>query len=314
MTQRARPPRHAAGFTLMEVMIAAALLAMMGLILGTSISTVMGAIRDNRELQDRYHSARVALGRMQREIAMAYVSRHQGENKATKTIFLGKENRLAFTYMGHRRIARGGLESDQGVVEYSLEREAGGLARLVRREKVIIDDTPEKEGRREVLAEDVVKLEFEYWSMDKESWESDWKVEIDRAAEEQRQKEAAAAMATGMTGNAALANAVVKQQSRRDKERHGPEENWLPVRVRIRLTLATSDEDLELDFETQTRVRIARPIDFQQAYKPKDFQDTLNPYAPVPAVTPGSFNVPTAGGAAGGLFGGGAAGAAGVTP
>ncbi len=277
----------------MEVMVAAALLAMMGLILGTSISTVMGAIRDNREMQDRYHAARVALGRMQREIAMAYVSRHQGENKATKTIFLGKENRLAFTYMGHRRIARGGLESDQGVVEYSLEREPGGLARLVRREKVIIDDTPEKEGRREVLADGVRSLEFEYWSMDKESWESDWKVEIDRAAEEQRQKEAAAAMATGMTGNAALANAIVKQQSRRDKERHGADEGWLPVRVRIRMTLTTEDEARDLDFETQTRVRIARPIDFQQAYKPNDLQNALNPYGANGGAAPSNLQLPT---------------------
>ncbi len=284
--------RHNAGFTLIEVMIAASLLAMMGLILGTSISSVMGAIHDNREMQDRYHAARVSLGRMQKEIAMAYVSRHQGENKTTKTVFIGKETRLTFTYMGHRRIARGGLESDQGVVEYSLEKEAGGRARLIRREKEIIDDTPEKEGRREVLAEGVTKLEFEYWSMDKESWESDWKVEIDRAAEEKRQKEAAAAQATGMTGNVALANAVVKQTSRRDKERHGPDEGWLPVRVRIRMTLSTSDDDLSLDFETQTRVRIARPIDFQQVYTPKDFQDTLNPYAPVPAVTPTGFKPP----------------------
>lgn len=287
---REGPLRGRGGFTLMELVVAVGLMAMMGLILGTSITSVMGAIRDNRELQDRYHVARVALGRMQREIAMAYVSRHQGENRATKTIFLGKSNKLQFTYMGHRRIARGGVESDQGVVEYALEKVPGGLARLVRREKVIIDDKPTKEGRREILADGVRKLSFAYWSMDKEDWEDEWKVEIDRAVEEQRQKEAAAAAATGMTGNAALANAMVKQASRRDKERHGPEEQWLPVRVRVRLTLATSDEDMDLDYETQTRVRIARAIDFQQATRPKDLQDTTNPYAPVPATTPFGFN------------------------
>ncbi len=278
------------GFTLVELMIAVSLLAMMGILLGTSITTVMGAIQDNRELQDRYHAARVALGRVQRELAMAYVSRHQAESGATKTIFVGKPNKLQFTYMGHRRVARGGLESDQGVVEYALEKSSTGLARLVRREKVIIDDRPEKEGRREVLADGVRKLEFAYWSMDKEEWESDWKVEIDRAAEEQRQKEQQAALATGMTGNAALANAVVKQANRRDQERHGPEEQWLPVRVRVRLVLSTLDEDLDLEFETQTRVRIARPLDFQQAYKPGDFQNSLNPYAPIPSTTPSMFN------------------------
>ncbi|MCO4764231.1 MAG: prepilin-type N-terminal cleavage/methylation domain-containing protein, partial [Myxococcales bacterium] len=81
-----RPRRGERGFTLMEIMIAAALLAMMGAILGTSISAVLGAITDNREMQDRYHAARVALGRMQREVAMAYLSKHQGEQRATKTV------------------------------------------------------------------------------------------------------------------------------------------------------------------------------------------------------------------------------------
>ena len=166
----------------MELLVAAALLALMGVILGTSITAVMGSIRDNREMQDRYHHARVALGRMQRELAMAYLSKHQHEDKKTKTVFIGKEDRLMFTYMGHRKIARGGVESDEGVVEYMLEKTGDSdLPQLVRREKVIIDETPEKEGRREILAADVVKLRFEYWSIDKESWESDWKIEIDRS-------------------------------------------------------------------------------------------------------------------------------------
>lgn len=277
------------GFTLMEIMIAASLLAMMGLILGTSISAVLGAIRDNREMQDRYHAARVALGRMQREIAMAYLSKHQGEQRATKTVFLGKSNRLTFTYMGHRRIARGNIESDQGVVEYFLDRgSGGGLPALIRREKVVIDDVPEKEGRRQVLAEDVRKLEFEYWNMDKESWEDDWKVEIDRAVEEQREKERAAAMATGMTGNADLANTLVNARSRQNK--HGPDEQWLPGRVRIRIVLATDDDDLDLEFVTQTRVRMMRPLNFRKPFTAKEYTNTLNPLSPMSGITPSSFS------------------------
>tara|TARA_B100001094_G_C18097645_1_gene753886 strand:+ start:68 stop:940 length:873 start_codon:yes stop_codon:yes gene_type:complete len=273
----------------MEIMIAATLLAMMGMILGTSISAVLGAIRDNREMQDRYHAARVALGRMQREVAMAYLSKHQGEQRSTKTIFLGKSNRLAFSYMGHRQIARGSIESDQGVVEYFLDRgTGGGLPSLIRREKVIIDDVPEKEGRRQVLAEDVRKLEFEYWNMDKESWEDDWKVEIDRAVEEQRQKEQAAARATGMTGNADLANAMVNARSR--QQRHGPDEQWLPGRVRIRIILATDDEDQDLEFETQTRVRMMRPLNFRKPYTAQEYSNTLNPLSPMSGITPSSFS------------------------
>lgn len=266
------------GFTLMELLVAAGLLALMGVVLGTSISAVMGAIRDNREMQDRYHAARVALGRMQRELSMAYLSKHQGENRTTKTVFLGKSDRVTFTYIGHRKIMADADESDEGVVEYYLERRGSGLPALVRREKVIIDDVPEKDGRRQVLAEDVRKLRFEYWNMDKESWESDWKVEIDNAVEEARRKEAAAVAAAGMTGSIAVGEAIAEKAGR--KPRHGPDDQYLPVRVRISLTLATDDDDQDLMFETQSRIRLLRPLEFSQAKVPDIFKDPLNPYVP----------------------------------
>ena len=301
-TPTATRPALAPGFTLMEVMVAAALLAMMGLIIATAITSVMGAIRDNREMQDRYHAARVALSRIQRELSMAYLSRHQNEDGTTKTAFIGKSKKLIFTYMGHRRMARNVLESDEGVVEYALEREPGSsLSNLVRREKVIIDDVPEKEGRRQVLIEGVRELEFEYWDLDKESWEQDWKVVIDKAAEEKRRKEQVAAAAAGMTGNVALGNELAKQSSREKK--HGADEGWLPARVRVRIVVSTWEEDVDLEFTTQTRIRMQEPLDLGKPYTPQAYENTLNPYAAVPAVTPNGFILPNTGG--GGLFGGG---------
>ena len=306
----APPARRCAaqsGFTLMEVMVAAALLAMMGLIIATSITSVMGAIRDNREMQDRYHAARVALGRVQRELSMAYLSRHQNEDGTTKTAFIGKSKKLIFTYMGHRRMARNVLESDQGVVEYALEREPGSnLSNLVRREKVIIDDTPEKEGHRQVLIEGVRELEFEYWNLDKETWQPDWKVVVDKAAEEKRRKQQIAAVTAGMTGNVALGNELAKQSGREKK--HGADEGWLPARVRIRIVVSTWEEDVDLEFTTQTRIRLQEPLELGKPYTPQAYENTLNPYAAVPAVTPSGFTLPNAAGAIGGLFGGGTGG------
>jgi hypothetical protein len=280
-------PKGSRGFTLMELLVAAGLLALMGLILGTSISAVLGAIHDNREMQDRYHHARVALGRMQREIGMAYLSKHQGENKTSKTVFIGKPDRLMFTYMGHMKIARGSIESDQGVVEYLLEKDGDSdLPSLVRREKVIIDETPEKDGRRQVLAADVVKLRFEYWSVDKESWEGDWKVEIDNAIEEERRKAQQAAVATGMTGNVALGNAIAEQMHQKPKR--GPDEYWLPARVKITMTLATDDPDQNLEFATQARIRILVPLNFQKPFVPSDFSDPRFQYGALPGTTNGA--------------------------
>ena len=80
------------GFTLIEILVAVALLAMMGVILTTATGSILGAIKDTRESQEQYHAARVALGRMEREISMAYLSKHQSEFKTTKTAFIGKGN------------------------------------------------------------------------------------------------------------------------------------------------------------------------------------------------------------------------------
>lgn len=298
--QASSPRAPSTGFTLMEVLVAVGLLAMLGLILSTATASLMGAIHDTRRTQEDYHTARVALGRIERELSMAYVSKHQGENRATKTVFLGKGNSLTFTYMGHRRMVRNARESDEGIVEYKLEKDSRtGENLLVRREKVIIDDAPSKGGQRLVLARGVKKLKFEYWDMDKESWEGDWKVEIDRVRDEQQQKAAVAAGATALTGNAELGKALAGMKK---EATHGPEDKWLPARVKVSLTLET--EDGELAFETQTRVRLQEPVDMAGVYVPQAFENTLNPFAATPAQTPSTFQVqpqqPPPGGGGGG--------------
>lgn len=293
-------PRHAQGFTLIEVVVAVSLLAMLGIIISTATASILGAIHDTQQMQDYYHTARVSLGRMEREIGMAYLSKHQGEKRATKTAFLGKSNQMTFTYMGHRRMVHNARESDEGVVEFKLERAKDGSNVLVRREKTIIDDNVLKGGQRLVLARGVKSLKFAYWSMDKEAWQSDWKVEIDNVLAEQQQKAAAATLATAAVGgNAALGKALAGQKP--PEARHGPEEFWLPARVKITLVLQTDEDDEDLVFETQTRVRLMEALDFGGIYVPKPFDNTLNPYAAVPATTPFGFNaVPPPGGTPGG--------------
>ncbi|MSP93067.1 MAG: prepilin-type N-terminal cleavage/methylation domain-containing protein [Myxococcales bacterium] len=268
---------HSPGFTLIEIVVAVALLAMLGIILSTATASLMGAIQDSRDMQDVYHTARVALGRMEREIAMAYLSKHQGEKPTTKTLFLGKSTTAQFTYTGHRRMARNARESDEGVVEFRLEKDPkDGQTMLVRREKVVIDESPTKGGRREVLARGVKSLKFAYWDMDKEAWQSDWKVEIDRIAEEKAKAQATANMATALTGNAALGKALADQKK---EDKHGPDEQWLPGRVRIQLVLQT--EDRELAFETQARLRLLQPLDFAGVTALKALESAGNPFMPM---------------------------------
>ncbi|MBI5610523.1 MAG: hypothetical protein HY902_16725 [Deltaproteobacteria bacterium] len=281
--------------------MAVGLLAVLGVILATSTSSLIGAIRDNRKSQEYYHAARVALGRMDNEIAMAYLSKHQSDLKTTKTVFVGKQNALTFATIGHRRMVREARESDEAVVEYKLEKDSKtGDSILVRREKPLIDDQPFKGGRKQVLAWGVKKLTFAYWDMDKESWQSDWKVEIDNAKEEEMKKAQAAAGVAAVTGNAALGSALASNMANQEQT-HGPQDLWLPARVKVTLVLAT--EEGELTFETQARIRLQQPLNLGGIHVPKPFENSLNPYAAMPGQTPGNFSVPGAGGMGGGLPG-----------
>ena len=299
------------GFTLIEILVAVALLAMMGLILTTATGSILGAIKDTRESQEQYHAARVALGRMEREIAMAYLSKHQSEFKTTKTAFIGKGNSLTFSYMGHRRMTRNAPESDEGFVTYRLEKDKStGQSILVRREKPVIDNQPEKGGQKLVLATGVSKLTFSYWDFDKESWQSDWKVEIDNAKEAEMKKSMAATAIGAATGNNDLGKALVQAQAQTQENTHGPDDLWLPARVKIAMTLET--DDTELAFETQTRVRVMQPIEFGGIHTPKPYENTLNPYAAIPATTPNGFSVPGAGVGIGGAAGMGGMGGMGL--
>jgi type II secretion system protein J len=275
------------GFTMVEVMVAVALLAMLGIIISTAMTSILGAIQDTKTMQEYYHTARVALGRMEREIGMAYVSKHQSEFRTTKTEFVGKGNTITFTYMGHRRMVRNAHESDEGVIEYKLERDKEGGNVLVRREKTVIDASPQKGGQRQVLAHGVKSIRFAYWDMDKEAWQSDWRVEIDNVLEEQQKKALAATAATAAVGgNADLGKALAAVKP--PENAHGPDDFWLPARVKITMVLETEDGDLT--FETQTRVRLMEPLDFNGVFVPKPFENTLNPYAAVPAQTPTNFS------------------------
>jgi general secretion pathway protein J len=285
---------RARGFTLVEVLVAVGLLGMMGVLIGTSTSSLIGAIRDTRKTQEYFHTARVALSRIEKELSMAYLSKHQSELRSTKTVFVGKPSGVVFTTIGHRRMVRGARESDEAVIEYKVEKDSkSGDNVLVRREKPLIDDSPFKGGRKQVLARGVKKITFAYWDMDKETWQSDWKVEIDNVQEAEMKKAATAAGVAAATGNTALGKAVAGLNQ---EATHGPEDLWLPARVRVTLVLQTEDGDQA--FETQTRVRLMQPLDLGGVTMPKAFENTFNPYAAMPAQTPGSFSVPGAAGGA----------------
>jgi general secretion pathway protein J len=214
-----RAPR---GFSLLEVMIAVAITAVIGAMAAGVFQQVDHAASLARDQAERYAGARLALTRLSRELSMAFLSEHydRGRFRDRPTLFKGQEDKLLFSTMAHVRLVQDAKESDQSLVEYLVERDpvSGGDA-LFRREKVRLDDEPDRGGRKDLVATHVKGLSLQYWDLKRKEWVREW--------------------------------------STRTPEKL----NELPTRVRMVLEVTLADGRTE-KFSTQARVAITAPLDF----------------------------------------------------
>jgi general secretion pathway protein J len=223
MTRPARAhPMTPGGFSLLEVMIAVAITAVIGAMAAGVFQQVDHAASVARDQEARYGGARLALTRMTRELSMAFLSEHydRARYRDRPTLFKGDGDTLLFTTMAHVRLAQDAKESDQSVVEYRLESEPDtGEQGLYRREKTHIDDEPDRDGRKALVASHVQALTLRYWDLKRKEWVREW--------------------------------------STRTPERL----NELPTRVQVELDVKLADGRVE-KFFTQARIAITAPLDF----------------------------------------------------
>ena len=156
--------RRYRGFTLIEVLVAIAVLAVMSSLLYGAFAGLKRTKEGVERINDRQREGRLAMARMVRELQSAYLSTHEPvppTRPIQKTIFKGASgipgDRIDFTAFAHRRLERDSRESDQCEISYYLAAnpEKPGVVDLLRRESSIIDLYPERGGRLEVLATDV---------------------------------------------------------------------------------------------------------------------------------------------------------------
>jgi general secretion pathway protein J len=170
------------GLTLMEVMIAVSISAAIGAMALGAFQRAQAA-RDLAEAQDeRFSGARLALTRMAREVSAAFLSEHYDHRRYRDrpTLFRvkdsGDRDSLLFSTMSHLRLVRDAKESDQSLVEYSLDADPDrpGEQALFRREKVRIDDDPERGGTRAALLYHVTGFDVACWDWQKQEWAREW--------------------------------------------------------------------------------------------------------------------------------------------
>ncbi len=177
------PHRLKAGLTLIEVMVAMAIIAMVSTLIYSGFSqTAQNKKRIESEL-DRYHEIRMGIERMARELSMAYVSAQLNPSPAlqvVKTCFVGKDSgkgsRIDFTSFSHQRLYRDAHESDQNELSYYMEDDPhhAGQTALVRREQRRIDDDPQQGGQAQILIENVTKFELSYLDPMTLQWLKSW--------------------------------------------------------------------------------------------------------------------------------------------
>jgi general secretion pathway protein J len=178
--------RKALGMTMIESLVALAIVSMMLVSVWTSFGTTITAAESTEKLQDRYSMLRNAMDRMAIEISMAYLSfnRPRGETKPY-TFFEGRHegesDSLTFSSFAHLRVRKDSNESDQAIIQYVIEDDPddGKRKHLYRREtKRLTGDLPETIYRfapAYVLCEDVESLEFRYWDPTRYEWLEEWR-------------------------------------------------------------------------------------------------------------------------------------------
>jgi general secretion pathway protein J len=218
--------RAGRGFTLIEVMIAVAITAVIGVMMMGAFQRVYAAKELTEAQGDRFGSARVTLTRLARELSGAFLSDHYDRKRFPRdapAIFRGKDggerDDLLFATMTHERLTRDVKESDQAIVQYTVEADPDrqGETALFRREKARFDENPDRGGEKMVVCEHVSTFDVQYWDWKKQEWAREW-------------------VSNGLDHT-----------------------NILPTRVKIRLGVKGTDGKEQV-FETQARIAIIHPL------------------------------------------------------
>ena len=225
MTQRQRQ----AGLTMMEVMIASAVMVIMMALAWRTISNTSEARRTFGKYQERNHEIRMALGRMVEDFEAAYLSRNEDLNAShPRTMMIGKPGskvpEIRFSTLGHRVLWADANESEQTVIQYLAHnsRETPGQVDLLRSERRRPSNLPPEEEPAEydVLVRNVHKVEIEYWNWKNLEWQDSWDT----------------TQADGQRG-------------------------WLPARVKITLTVKNADGN-DVKLSSQARIMMQEALLF----------------------------------------------------
>jgi len=172
------------GFTLMEVMIASFILAIVSAMLWSGFSQTSKTIKAVINDQSKYHELRTALNIIIRDLSSAYLSKNINPvNITRKIVFRGEDtppiDRLHFVSFTHIRRIKDSHEGDMAEISYfdMPDREDPDIINLMRREDPYIDDDPERGGRAIPIVRDIKEFDVTYYDETMDQWLDSWDTE-----------------------------------------------------------------------------------------------------------------------------------------
>lgn len=227
MTRRHAARARASGFTLIEVLLAMAIITFITTIMWGSFSQTATNKRALEATQERLHTVRVALMRMSREIEMAYFDNESSGQSYPRTFLTASSqasvDELSFSTFAHQRLRGGLAEGDTSVVTYYGERDPDDprVTNLMRREtrRLQAEDAKTLPAEAYVLCPDVSRVKFSFYDFKKKEWERDWNTQT-------------------------------------------PGADYMPTHVRITLTVV-DERGEEVPYSTDARIQMTEKLQYQ---------------------------------------------------
>jgi len=220
-----------AGLTLIEVMIASAILVIMMALAWRTIANTSDARKRFTKYEERNHELRMAMNRIVADFEHAYLSRNE-DLTATypRTMMIAKSSgkipEIRFSTLGHRVLWADANESEQTVISYLQHnnRENSGQVDWIRREQRRPSNEPFEDlpAEYDVLVHDIQEVKFEFWNWKSLDWQDTW-----------------------------------------DTTQSDGQKGMLPSRVRITVTVK-DPQDNEYKIQSQARIVMQEPLNFVQ--------------------------------------------------
>ncbi len=219
--------RPQAGLTLLEVMLASAIMVLMMVLAWGTIAATSNGRKTYIQFGERNHELRVALARVVADFEAAYLSKNE-DQMAThpRTMFVAKAfDDIRFSTMGHRVLWADANESEQTVISYTTRKDGQkGTTDWVRREARRTSNEPPDDVPAEfdVLLRDIHTVKLEFWNWKNFEWQETW-----------------------------------------DTTQSDGQRGWLPSRVKITVVIKAPNGD-DYKVVTQARILMQEPLNFVQ--------------------------------------------------